>query len=64
MPLNLGSSKKDFHLLPLVLRVRPFIFNLLVYETGDHILSKGGKIFQIAGFYFMPMVEKTLVRKI
>ena len=34
--------------------LRPFIFNLLVYETGDRIFSKSGKKIkiQIAGFYF------------
>ena len=25
------------------MNIRPFIFNLLVYETGDHIFSKSGK---------------------
>ena len=34
--------------------LRPFIFNLLVYETGERIFSKSGKKIknQIAGFYF------------
>jgi len=34
--------------------LRPFIFNLLVYETGDRIFSKSGKKIKnrIAGFYF------------
>ena len=46
-----GYTASSFKLLRLV---RPFIFYLLVYETGDRIFSKSGKKIkiQIAGFYF------------
>ena len=43
-----------------LLLIRPFIFNLLVYETGDRIFSKSGKKIkiQIAGFYFCRWSKK------
>jgi len=45
----------------IFLLLRPFIFNLLVYETGDRIFSKSGKKNKNPNcrFLFLPMVEKT-----
>ena len=41
--------------------LRPFIFNLLVYKTGDRIFSKSGKKNKNPNcrFLFLLMVEKT-----
>jgi len=52
------SPSKHFNVSLLLLR--PFIFNLLVYETGDRIFSKTGKKIkiQIAGFYFCRWSKK------